>query len=516
MTDHCTSPSLQQLTLVAPMPRRPIALVARRHHVVLSSSKSRSHRISLGSGGSGSGGGSPFDELIPMTVSPSSSDKGLPTTQSRYYSVGHSSHPYSRRTSVTPSHSSSASATSSPTSTSPFLQDAGCPAPSLAAAYKSPPRERYSRRRRSLRSAIECLEEAAAAASTSSFVLPPPAPSSNDPAPTQQREEEDEAEDAMSILDDDEHRERQSPEATATARPSQDVERTPTKKQRCRHNDASSTPTADATPQQADTVAEPMTVSPISPKTQRRSAHAQLSASIASCFSASASPSLSPSRSRSPSTSPSPCPSPSLRPRSAASMRSDCSPDLGSGLLCAWSFYEEDGFDVRPSHGGKERDGGPSENLGLASPPSSGGGGGGGMTAAGEARKLGLPLPVPSSPIPRRMTRNPFERFLRFDLDLSVSEDGGDHESGLGRRSLDADRRFFLSLSGDHVARRSVTLPFSLSRSKAASALGLFQGTDRSPADGDADDVSMKDGPSRSASEQGAAFPGSDATRLAA
>ncbi|EPQ29253.1 uncharacterized protein PFL1_03008 [Pseudozyma flocculosa PF-1] len=461
MLDRSSSPAPQQLTLVAPMPRRPIALVARRHHH--SSSKARAHRISR----SGS-----IDESAQLAPSPASSDKALPSlSQSRYHSTGHSSHPYTRKSTSTPSHNSS---TSSPTSTSPYLQD--------GPLFKSPPKERSSRRRRSLRTAIECLEEAAAAAMSHSL-----------------RDDVDNvcADDA-SMLMDETRSQQASPKVSANARPSHDVERTPTKdrerERRC--IDPASTPTATAEfSEPCGDTKDGLTLSPRSPNTQRlRAVHAQLSASTNSSLSTSASPSLSPSRSRSPSTSPSPCPSPSSRARSVSPGRSECSPN--PNLLSAWSFYEEDGFSVmsnsrRPSDGSEGKEGDAeagAKDVGLASHTGS---------HLLEHRKLGLPLPIPTSPIPRRLTRNPFERFLCVDTDLSVADraEGGDDSQGrrgTGRRSLDADRNLFLSLTRDHAAaRRNFTSPCRLTKSETA--LGLFHAFDAHNG-GDDGDVLMHDG----------------------
>ncbi|KAJ9476303.1 Aldo_ket_red domain-containing protein [Pseudozyma hubeiensis] len=361
------------LVLVAPMPRRPIALVARRHHHhSSSSSRSRSSRT-ISSSSSKISSEHPAEE----------GKESIERITSPQRTVGH---PYTRT--KTPSNVSSLSNPASPANASGWSMGLGItpvsPPPRSRTGSRddlgSRPLSRLSQRTSSM--SISCglpaLPDSVAVSSHSEAK-----PSTDKSVPA------DEPMLTSPIT---------SPIMGATST-SRDVERTPTKTnggvRHSIHRSASnlstrslgqdddqeprSTPTIGAVSPRPQDTTQCLTLSPTSPSQQRSTASsaavsAQLAPSLASppervmndedlklspgqvsLASVTPSPCLSESQSRSPTASPSPCPSPAFS---------------------------------RPDH--------------LELPET--------------RRNSSHPLPpLPSSPIPRKMTRNPFERYLSIE-----------------------------------------------------------------------------------------------------
>lgn len=396
-THALQSPSL---VLVAPMPRRPIALVARRHHHqhhpnASSHSRSRSSR-NVSSAGVNAPLHSPDAASDSAQRKTSPLQSGLPLSSAQATSmVRLVSHPYSRA--KTPSNAVAHPASVSPAATA--LASANGWSLGLGISPVSPPpRSRAASRDEMAARPLSRLSCRESTSLSSSMVF-----AANEASVDSIREKSGHdaahgGDEAMLT----------SPITSPPARSCltmMDVERTPTKSDARRHSTAShhhsssvrsasrgradddqeprSTPTIGATSPRPDDLG--LTLSPVSPTQQRITAAASASvqlplsfpspkpssteeaklgsphraeAHIASVSSLAPSPCLSDSQSRSPSASPSPCPSPSF-----------------GNLL-----------DTEPSK------------------------------YVRQPRKMGLPLPpVPTSPIPRKMTRNPFERSFSID-----------------------------------------------------------------------------------------------------
>lgn len=353
------APQLSSLVLVAPMPRRPIALVARRHHHRhTSQTQPQSHSRSSRAVSNGN-----IAALVSSASSPDSTEHASASQRaaspcSNASTVRLVAHPYSRA--KTPSNVNAAATSMS---LGLALSAASPPPRSRNTSREGLNRPHPAHRRPSLRD-IAAAAAAAAAAGDAHADEPMPVSPAASPLPT-------------SVL------------------PQMDFERTPTKRSSraqpklnkdplCNQDNSDqqprSNPTIGATSALANHVG--LNVSPASPTEQRSNAASSASTQLALAYSLppasipativnhlkkseqsasiAPSPNLSESHSRSPTASPSPCPSPSL------SALPDTQPDNRPGSAL-----------------GDRRD----------------------------PRKMGLP-PMPTSPIPRKMTRNPFERYL--------------------------------------------------------------------------------------------------------
>ncbi|SNX84594.1 uncharacterized protein MEPE_03303 [Melanopsichium pennsylvanicum] len=372
---HAASHALKppSLLLVAPTPRRPIALVARRHH---HHSRSRSSRTASTSGVAASAQSNDVNKesSAQRAASPASSmAQSQATCNPRL--VGH---PYSR--SKTPSHTAAHFNSNVSPCIAPTLPTATDWPLGLGISPVSPPPRTQAASRDGMPNRPVSRMDSRDSALTCSAMIVAAADASMSEGSTQVADNAVQTDEPMLA----------SPIASPPATSGScrmDVDRTPTKSKDhaqsvvCRQmqpeneSEPRSTPTIGPTSPDAQARDSGLILSPISPSQQRITAAASASAQLPLSFSsppalpivASASmapsPSLSESQSRSPSASPSPCPSPSF-----------------STLL-----------DVEPP------------NYPDRQP-----------------RKMGLPLaPMPTSPIPRKMTRNPFERYLTIHRDGS-------------------------------------------------------------------------------------------------
>ncbi|PWY99873.1 hypothetical protein BCV70DRAFT_212088 [Testicularia cyperi] len=430
------STSQPALVLVAPMPRRPIALVARRqsryqhgHQHSLSSSRSTRNATLASTTAVSAGTLSSQGSTPAASTAAALSDTSDISTHS---TTRHIAHPYSR--SKTPSNVSNpcagmASLSVSASAIGLGLSPAASPLLQDLTGLRSPSKDRdftNARRRKSFKDAADN--------STDSLLrLTARTPNNNIHSASKSLEStqdnlmaEDDHAPAESIVDADSEAAAPTFSAAEVATPgsppsggtanclhgrvSSDVDRTPTKrglKQLMAQmspsagsgsGDPKSTPTiGPESPKQQDSPslqraqandeATIASLKPLSGSTsvpQSTTASPSVAAALASSMVPS--PCLSDSRSRSPSASPSPCPSP------------------------------EPGRDQRPSlspaphwlHGGiHSADMASALADDLSDKPRV-------PLLLEEKRKLGLPLPMPTSPIPRKMTRNPFERYLSF------------------------------------------------------------------------------------------------------
>lgn len=376
------------LVLVAPLPRRPIALVARRngHH---SNSRSRSSRAVSSS----SAVPVPYQSPLPSSPDSTNTSNAITTASAQQHSSARLvSHPYTRT--KTPSNANHLLAPVSPASSAANPWSSGL-STILPASPPSRTRSRIaSADGASSRAASSCPdiathERPARPAVSSNVVLVHPSAEAGSRNPTLS---DTTTPDEPMLASPDIASDHISPV------PSMDVELTPTKN---RVLAAKRSALVTSEPQLGPRFTHPgaavaaqsetcgLTLSPTSPTTQRFNAMASASAQLhlsasppavppsaeracivlnadAEIGSASMTPSpcLSESLSRSPTASPSPCPSPPL------GARTDAQPLRGGN----------------PARADTRRD-------------------------ARHKMDLRLP-PLPLSPIPRKMTRNPFERYL--------------------------------------------------------------------------------------------------------
>ncbi|CBQ72487.1 conserved hypothetical protein [Sporisorium reilianum SRZ2] len=395
---HSETSHSPSLVLVAPMPRRPIALVARRHHHHHHHSSSHSRSRSSRTVSSQTDAANPAERAAsPSQSNVAASGAAAAASAQPIASVRMVAHPYSRA--KTPSNVAAAS---------PAVN--GWPLGLGISPVSPPPRSRTGSRdglgsrplsRLSSRDSAPLASAMALAGvevAPSNLETIPDASAAGAPLDEQLADVSDQADEPMvsSAL--------VSPPIGSRAAV-MDLERTPTKSKGRGpqladiddDQEPRSTPTIGAASPHPQDGVNGLTLSPTSPMEQRitaaASASAQLPLSLSSPPSLPAavansvgesaksqtsprrvdamvaatiapSPCLSESLSRSPSASPSPCPSPAF-----------------STLL-----------DLQPA-----------------------------SKHADEPRKMGLP-PMPTSPIPRKMTRNPFERYLSVD---AVRQHGG-------------------------------------------------------------------------------------------
>lgn len=393
------SPSL---VLLAPMPRRPIALVARRHHHHHSRSRS-SRTVSSNTLDASAPSPDSAKEPSQRATSPLATSSVTNANCSVVRLVGH---PYTRT--KTPSNVNLHPTAASPTAAA-LASVAGWPLGLGVLPVSPPPRSRAGSRDDGAPRPLSRLSSREGATLPLSSALPTAEAPALGSISILERGTHGHVQAVCDTVQMDEAMPA-SPEVPSAAAPVpsvMDVERTPTKgsgrsRQSMRHpapapQDGASQPDDDQEPRSTPTIGtfsprpdiHSLTLSPVSPTQQRikasASASAQLPLSLSSppppaplsapatatatdakqpdvaiaSASLAPSPCLSESRSRSPSASPSPCPSPAFH-----------------ALL--------DSDPPKPADADKQ-----------------------------EPRKVGLPLPpLPRSPIPRKMTRNPFERYL--------------------------------------------------------------------------------------------------------
>ncbi|SJX62349.1 uncharacterized protein SRS1_13196 [Sporisorium reilianum f. sp. reilianum] len=386
---HSETSHSPSLVLVAPMPRRPIALVARRHHHHHHHSSSHSRSRSSRTVSSQTDAANPTERAAsPSRSNVAASGAAAAASAQPIASVRMVAHPYSRA--KTPSNVAAAS---------PGVN--GWPLGLGISPVSPPPRSRTGSRdglgsRPLSRLSSRDSAPLASAMAPSNLETIPDASAAGAPLDEKLADESDQADEPMSAL--------VSPPIGSGAAV-MDLERTPTKSKGRGpqladidvDQEPRSTPTIGAASPHPQDGVNGLTLSPTSPMEQRitaaASASAQLPLSLSSppslpaavansvgesaksqtsprrvdamvAASIAPSPCLSESLLRSPSASPSPCPSPAF-----------------STLL-----------DLHPV-----------------------------SKHADEPRKMGLP-PMPTSPIPRKMTRNPFERYLGVD---AVRQHGG-------------------------------------------------------------------------------------------